>query len=75
MFCGDLDQGLDCRCLCKSGEVPMERTSIGFITGNYSLRAMQKKSPSSTITFILYKMSEWSDKHSCGVPGCCFFKL
>lgn len=68
-FCGDLDQGLDCRCLCKSGEVSMDRASIGLITGNYSLRAMHTKSPSSTITFILYNMSKWADKrHYCGVP-------
>lgn len=49
----DLDQGLDCRLLRKSGEFSMERASVELITGNYSLRAMQKKSPSSTNYFYL----------------------
>lgn len=49
----DLDQGLDCRLLRKSGEFSMERASVELITGNYSLRALQKKSPSSTNYFYL----------------------
>lgn len=70
----DLDQGLDCRLLRKSGEFSMERASIELITGNYSLRAMQKKRVHpQQITFILYKMSKWADKRRLwGVPAVYF---
>ena len=66
-LCGDLDQGLDCG--CKSGQVSAERASIGLITGNYSLGALQNKSPSWTNTFILYKVSKRANtRRSDGVP-------
>lgn len=53
----------------------MEGASIGLITSNYSLRALQNEGPSSTITFILYIMSRWRDKRCSYQRGRRVFKV
>ena len=53
-FCFDLDQGLISRCLCKSEEFSVDQALIGLITANYSVQALKREGPSSTITFILH---------------------
>lgn len=54
---GDLDQGLDCRCLCKSEEVSKEQASIELISSNYTLGALQeKKSILSDYFYLVYNV-------------------